>query len=69
MKSNIQKVPYSDKCQGTMDWWSWDEICDNCGKVIFEFGHFQNNSKPDDTEEDLCSNCLRLKYGKTKKNG
>lgn len=49
MKSNIQY-------NGT--WWSWEETCDKCNKLIHN-DKFESTEKPDAEELDLCSNCIR----------
>jgi len=60
MKTNVQTVKYNqnstvpNKCV----WWSWEEICDDCDKVIHKFRDVLSSCKPDLNENDYCLNCL-----------
>ena len=63
MKNNIQQVKYNenstipDKCT----WWSWEETCDDCGKIINHFRDIITTNEPDTTEKDYCIRCLYLR--------
>lgn len=43
-----------------MTWYSWDEICDNCGAIIHNHS-VETTSPPNTNEEDYCVECLRKK--------
>lgn len=66
MKTNIQRVKYNktsnkpDLCE----WYSWKEICDDCGCVIQEFNDFISTGKPNTEETDRCLYCLRKWFEK-----
>jgi len=61
MKNNIQKVKYNpdSNIPDVSQWWSWEEICDGCGKIILNFRDMITTSEPIVKEEDLCLNCWR----------
>jgi len=61
LKSNIQRVKYNEKSNkpDKCIWYSWDEICDNCGKEIRKFKEFMTTGIPDRAEKDYCLNCIR----------
>jgi hypothetical protein len=62
MKRNIQKVRYgkNDKCT----WYSYKEICDECGDVIQEFGDFMTTVIPSESDKDFCLKCMRINLNK-----
>lgn len=63
MKTNIQQVKYNENSTvpDTMPWWSWEEVCDDCGKVIFKFKDRLSSQEPDTKHKDYCLNCLHKK--------
>jgi len=62
LKTNIQQVKYNDKSDvpDKCVWYSWDEVCDNCGNVIHKFKDFITTGVPNDAEDDYCLPCLRV---------
>lgn len=64
MKTEIQRVKYNknsnkpDKCE----WYSWKEVCDDCGCVIHEFDELISTKKPNTDEKDFCIKCLRKRF-------
>lgn len=62
MKSNVEQVPYSEICKGKCTWYTWDEVCDSCGKQIKKYNEHLTTMFPDCNEEDLCLECLRNKF-------
>ena len=48
MKTNIKK----DEC-----WWSWQVICDRCGKISDE--DWSSTEEPNIEEVDFCIHCLK----------
>jgi hypothetical protein len=65
LKSNIEQIPFNDG-RGLI-WWTWKEICDNCGKVIWDSTTLHSD-EPNTNEEDLCYECLVGKYSKLVEN-
>lgn len=49
MKTNIKKDGY---------WWSWNEICDRCGKIIAD-EDCTSTKEPNTEEVDFCIHCLK----------
>ena len=66
MKTNVQTVKYNqnstvpNKCV----WWSWEEICDDCGKVIYHLRELITTEKPKIEENDFCIDCLYKKINR-----
>lgn len=73
MKNNVTEVQYKDNTtpQKGSGWWTWDETCDRCGKIIRKYGEWQmgypKSQGVDITEEDLCLDCLRYLLDERKK--
>jgi hypothetical protein len=40
-----------------MEWYTWDEHCDACGKQLYKSGEFSHIEAPDDLP-DFCGNCI-----------
>ena len=57
MKINMQQVNLNNQPDKNGRWWHWKEICDNCGKVIFD-EQYIHSFPGDESEEDLCVQCL-----------
>ena len=54
MKNNVTHKP-----DGIMDWWTWDEFCDACGKQTRVISKFSFSSKPIIEEQDWYLKCGR----------
>jgi nicotinic acid mononucleotide adenylyltransferase len=62
MKINIEHVPYNkgeDKTKDKIKWYSWDEHCDQCDRVVRVKGKFLSSKKPDENKKDYCLDCMR----------
>ena len=59
MKTNFARVTYNGEISETGDWYRYGEVCDVCKKHYRPDGTF-HSIKPDLTEMDLCSDCIRL---------
>ncbi len=58
MKKNLHRVNYDGTSNENGHWWVWKEICDRCGRLIFN--EFTQHSCPgDESELDFCPECLR----------
>jgi hypothetical protein len=57
MKKDIHRVNYDGSPNKNGDWWVWEEVCDRCGKVIFD--ESTQHSRIDDSNIDFCSECIR----------
>lgn len=68
MKTNIQKVKYNEKSNipDKCTWWSWEETCDDCEKVIYNFKDMITTTEPNTNETDYCIDCLRKALDKSK---
>lgn len=42
-----------------MIWYTWQEICDGCGKIIYNKNDIRTTKKPNMDEKDYCIDCLR----------
>ena len=49
MKGNIQKDGM---------WWSWVELCDRCGELIYD-NSFRHSCEQKTKEADFCVKCMR----------
>ena len=58
MKTNIRRVDYGGNSNVFGKWWTWDETCDRCG-VNTRDSFFMTSVKPDESEADFCSDCIR----------
>ncbi|MDO8640835.1 MAG: hypothetical protein Q7R33_04775 [Nitrosarchaeum sp.] len=57
MKSDITRRE-STTAKGMM-WYSWTEICDDCGKKIYTSGNWDTSVPPVLDKKDYCLECLR----------
>ena len=58
MRYRINEVDLQGNIQKDSGWWTWDETCDCCGKVIKTFGSHFNNHYPSSLEATFCNKCL-----------
>jgi uncharacterized cysteine cluster protein YcgN (CxxCxxCC family) len=63
MKRNIKKEKYNDLNGSKMEWFSWEEVCDVCGKVC-RANDVLSNRYPNTAETDYCLDCLRKNIDK-----
>lgn len=62
MKKNIVHINTKNFPDKGVEWWKWEEFCDDCGEKIFGYER-KSSIKPNMHEHDLCVKCLekRLK--------
>jgi hypothetical protein len=56
MKQNIEKVKYDEHLSSYAKWWTWDEYCNKCGKLITFKGLLLHSYKPE-KDIDYCLDC------------
>ena len=61
MKKNMSEVSYKSPKQDQTGsgWWSWNEWCDKCGKVIHTKESMLHSCPQDESQPDYCVECLR----------
>lgn len=59
MKVNLHKVNYDGSENQNGHWYVWKEICDRCGKVIFDES-VQHSERGKNDELDFCCECYRF---------
>lgn len=60
MITNLHRVNYNGTPNKNGNWYVWKEICDKCGKLIYD-ENIQHSSDKDaiDSKVNLCSECIR----------
>ena len=58
MRYKINEVDLQGNLQKGSGWWTWEETCDRCGKVIKTVGSHFNKSYPSPLEVTFCDKCL-----------
>lgn len=59
MKINIQRINYNGVKDEKGKWWTWTEICDRCGKEIYNNNDYMCMEKPNSNELDFCTECYK----------
>lgn len=58
MVLNLHRVNYDGTANKMGSYWSWIEICDRCGKLIYDESVI-HSSNQDALGENLCIECMR----------
>lgn len=61
MKVNLHRVNYDGSENKNGNWYVWKEICDRCGKVIFNES-VQHSKCDKDDGLDFCCECYRYLF-------
>ncbi len=65
MKANIRKSQYASS-PDTDGWWTWRELCNQCGGIIHLEEDVMILDKPSPDSEDYCIDCLAKKFNEEK---
>jgi hypothetical protein len=52
------KIEYKKSETADIVWYTWDEYCDDCGKIIKLNGEWLSSQEPDISKKDRCLTCL-----------